>query len=97
MERNIKNPWIRNSKPILGYITGRKEGKMNELEIYLERYKTTAEMLRAKGMPEEEILDALYERAESEEEGKNDSGNPKTRGKLRFYNSLTGRHEEMDW
>ena len=50
-------------------------------------------ILRRKGLSEEEIADELYLWREAEEEA--DCGTLK--GKLRFFNSLTGRHEEMPW
>lgn len=52
-------------------------------------------LLRKKGLSEEEIVDELSLRREAEEEGIGDYGTLK--GKLRFFNSLTQRHEEMPW
>jgi len=56
--------------------------------------KEQVAILRMKGLSEEEIADELYLCREAEETD-GDCGTLK--GKLRFFNSLTQRHEEMPW
>lgn len=68
---------------------------MNELALYLDYRDKQVALLRAKGLSEEEIADELYDRREMDEETRADCGT--LEGKMRFFNSLTKRSEEMPW